>query len=404
MIIRNATHPSHPAHPTWVFWTLAAVAVALRLLCTRWPGNFDFESWNIVADATLDGKNIYAATDRYNYGPPWAGVLAALKWASGAHFRIAICLALSAVDVAIAVFLRKHAGLAAALAFLFAPWSILITGHHGQFDNAAVLLGLLSTGYASSRVGYKETGLAGLSIKQTLVAAALLGLSLVVKHVLFLFPVWMAFRVPGLRRRFIWLAVPFGTFALSFLPFWKEGHDGIVANVLRYTSDRDAPFLNIFGPSVIDTLLGCQPHTRIERYFFYGALILAGALLRRRSLLELLGFYTAFVVIFSSGIWNHYLAIPVLFTALFRNWWSIFYQLLALPFYCLHHDAFNYGERLAASSPAWKRLWDGIEWWGHHMFIALLAFAVAHALWSQQLRRGGKAIARRVAESVRGHA
>ena len=193
-------------------------------------------------------------------------------------------------------------------------------------------------------------------------------------------------------------------FALSFLPFWSAGGDGILANVFRYASDRDAPFLNVFGPAIIDTLLGCQPHTRIERYFFYGGLLLAGALLRRRSLLELLAFYTAFVVIFSSGIWNHYLAIPVMFTALFRNGWSVAFQLLALPFYWLHHDAFRYGEGLGAASPVWKQVWDAAEYWGHHLFIALLTFSVVHALWGRQVRNIRIWFMNRLGEALKGQA
>jgi hypothetical protein len=387
-----------------IFWSAALVALALRVIAMCWPPNYDYESWNIVADLVVGGKNVYASTDRYNYGPVWMGVVAMLKVASGVHFRLAICLVLSAVDIGIAALLRRHAGLTAAVAFLFAPWSILITGHHGQFDNAAILMGLLSMIYVGTRTGFVEKGLAGLSIRQTVIAAALLGLSLVVKHVLFLFPVWMAFRVPDVRRRALWLAVPFGIFVASFLPFWPEGHAGIIANVLHYPSDSDAPFLNVFGPAIIDTLLGCKPHTRVERYFFYIALMFAGALLRRRSLLELLAFYTACLVIFSSGVWNHYLTIPVLFTALFRNGWSIAYQLLALPFYWLHHDAFKYGEGLAASSPGWKRVWDATELWGHHLFVALLVFSLVQVLWRQQLRSAGARIAQRIGKAMRGSA
>lgn len=385
-----------------VFWSLAALAVALRLLCTRWPGHYDMTSWYIVADLVLDGKNVYASTPRYNYGPAWMGILAVIKWLTGdAAFRLGVCLFLSAVDVAIAATLRYRGYALPAILFLFSPWTIFITGHQQMFDNAAVLIGLLAVVWVEGRPGMNggEQRLSTLSIRDTLVSAALIGCSLVLKHVLWIFPVWMAFRTRGLTRRAIWLLVPTGMFAASFIPFWEVGKDGIVEHVIRYAGVSNATLFSMLAPRVIDLFAGCGPHPTLSRLFFGGGLILAGALLRRRTLLEWYVAYLLFVVLFSSASSNQFFVIPVLFTVLYRNVWGLLYHLLAIPFY-FRHDSVN--PQAGPYPGVWGRLDSFAEQYGHHVFLTLLAFAVVHALWRRRVRHAFQFLRQRLREAAHG--
>jgi len=386
-----------------LFFAAIAVGVALRAVMLNWPGNYDLESYKIVADLALRGENVYAATDRYNYAPLWMGVIAALKAVAGPEaFRVGVWCVLTATDIGIAWMVRRWVGVTAGAVVMLAPWSILITGHHHQFDNVAVLAALLAMRYAATRPGYAAAGgrLDGLSLTQTVVCAALLGVSLLVKHAAFLFPVWMAFRVAEPRRRAIFLLLPAGIFLASFLPFWVGGGDGILANVFQYRPIPNAPFLNTFGPAITDTLLGCKPHTLIERGFFYAALIVGGALLRCRSLLALLAFYFAFVVVFTVGIFNHYLALATLFCALYRNGWTLLFQLLAIPFYFFHHDGLRYGIN-EVGAPR-NDLFLGIELYGQTAFVVLLTLAVGQGLFGAYFRRAVAWTVIRIRAAIRG--
>ena len=71
-------------------WGTMAVAVLARVGLSQVGLNFDFESYEIVADIVRQGKTVYAETGRYNYGPLWFYVLAGLKALSGEGFRVAL--------------------------------------------------------------------------------------------------------------------------------------------------------------------------------------------------------------------------------------------------------------------------------------------------------------------------
>src|SRR6185369_1491861 len=100
-------------------------------------------------------------------------------------------------DVAIWAVLRGRHGSRVAALFFLNPVSILITGLHGQFDNLAVLAALL----AMLVMGEHEAGrtAAAPGRGRWLCGLALIGLSLCVKHLLFVFPAWLALKEPTWR-------------------------------------------------------------------------------------------------------------------------------------------------------------------------------------------------------------
>ena len=385
-----------------VFWSLAALAVGLRLSGLATAAHVDQESWSIVADIALDGENVYAQTTRYNYGPAWMYVVAGLKWMAGdAHFRLAMCILLSAVDVATAAVLRARRLTLVAVLFLFSPWTILVSGYHHMFDNVAVLLGLLAVTWVEARPGMRgdEQRLSTLSLRDTLIGAALIGCSIIAKHVLWLFPVWMAFRTRSLPRRILWAGVPALMFVFSFLPFWPEGRENILDRVLFYAAAGNAPAFSLLAPNIVDLLFGCDPHHWLARKLFACGLVLVGLLLRRRTLLEYYVAYLLFVVLLSSAIYNHFFVIAVLFTILYRNVWSLLFHAAAIPYCIVYPHNLELGERLPDS---WKDVVAFAGSYGPHFFVTLLALCYLSAFWGERIRRGWEIVRARIIGSLVG--
>jgi hypothetical protein len=204
---------------------LFALVLVLRLsIAGEFRGNFDSDSYGIVAAATLAGQNIYAATDRYNYSPVWSWIVTGL-WSVAAPnrslFVLLIGLLLIAVDVATAALvfalarhrlgLEEPAALRAALLFFANPVSILISCAHGQFDGFSILFLLVAIWLA--------TGPAAETVRTGVLVAASLAASILVKHItafhLLLF--WRRVRRPGYP---LWvIAAPVAVFFLSFVPY-----------------------------------------------------------------------------------------------------------------------------------------------------------------------------------------
>jgi len=384
------------------FWAVVAVAVALRACGMLWAPNVDLAAYRVTAQLVLEGANVYANHASYNYGPVWMHVLAALRWIAGEEgFRVAVCASLCAVDVGIAALVRGRGQPVVALLFLLSPWTFFITGHHHQFDNVALLMGLAAVRWAEVRGGRNEALLNTLSVRDTLVGAGLLGLSLMTKHIFFLFPLWIAFRVRNPLRRVLWLAVPVGMFFAGFLPFWAEGEAGIRAHVFGYRASSTASFFNLVAPNALHLFGGYSPHPDAARWAFLAGLAAAGALVRRRGLWDAVLMYTAFLVVCSSGLGIQHFAIPVLFTAAYRSRWGWVYNLLALPYYVLDNDS-SLGYNLPLG---WMP--DGMfavlrNVFGFHLFVALLAGALAEALWPGWMRRGWEEVRRRLSVSLLG--
>jgi len=205
----------------------AALGVRLGLLLS-FPGNYDTESYDLVASIAARGGDPYAETTRYNYSPVWARVLVGIKSlaaATGIQPMLLVGLLLLAGDLATTVLVYRMAlgrsgPLApelAALAFFANPVSILISSYHLQFDNLAILL-LLAAVALFERA--KE-----------LPAALALAASLLIKHVTVLHPLLFR-RRPGWRG-LLPAVLPYAVFVASFLPY-AASRDRILDQVVRY--------------------------------------------------------------------------------------------------------------------------------------------------------------------------
>ncbi len=178
------------------------------------------------------------------------------------------------------------------------------TGFHNQFDNLALLVGLVAV------MLYERDGVRVFS-KWQWAGLLLLGISLAIKHVLFLFPLWMAAKQQKLWQRVLVLMVPILVFALSFLPYWFDGRDGIIQHVFLYRS---------VGNTLFSTPV------------WIGLLSISAIVFRRWHPMESLLIYTCILVATSPAVANQYLAIPLVFILTHWNWIFLAYML-----FCFAH-------------------------------------------------------------------
>jgi hypothetical protein len=328
------------------FVLLAILSIAAKLFLAGQGHNIDMESWSIFAEIILDGKNLYAETFRIpyhpptdpSYGPVWCYVGAGVKYLQ-AHllgsdsldvFHALLALILSFVDVAIAYLLARHYSFVAGALFLVNPVSLLVTGFHSQFDNVAVLLGLVACVLLEKNSGPLKFAL----------AMFILGVSLAVKHVLFFLPLWLFFHPGSSRRRRVLSLVPYGIFAASLLPFIRDerGLEGVIDGVLMYRSFHlDAFFPHLVETAIpvdaIELLFGWVPIFSGFKFVWLVAMMLVGFAVREKRYLEQLLLYLVAIVVFSSAIADQYLAIPLATCAVYWRHFSAWWYVLASALY-----------------------------------------------------------------------
>jgi hypothetical protein len=199
------------------YWfVLFGFGLLLRIIMASLGHNFDLESYEIVADIVLKGESVYANTARYNYGPIWAYILAFLKLLAsiGAynqklfHVYIVISLFIAEVFLYKAIYKQTKNNLLILL-LLFNPISIVIIGHHSQFDILAICVAY----YAYLNLKNKKYN----------TAIILLGLSFSIKHIMVFLPLMLLFDQDILlKERIKLLTIPALIFAFSFLHYYKD--------------------------------------------------------------------------------------------------------------------------------------------------------------------------------------
>jgi len=355
---------------TFLVWAVVVVGASLRMLASLRGYNYDVESFRIVADIVSSSGNVYVETHRYNYSPIWFHILHYLDVipffnADGMEFfRIKIALFLTIVDLGLFIFLLKRYSLWVAALFFLNPISIIITGYHSQFDNIAILLALISVegcGEKSNRF-LRVACLTGI------------GLSLCVKHILFVFPLWLAFKEKSWSRKLLLLLTPYCIFAFSFISYIPDGYSGIVKNVFLYRAFNNAPLWSAILPNVI---FSSTPTILL----FVGAMVLIGYYLRKRSSLESLHIYLISLVAFSSAISNQALAIPVPSIAVFWNWGYALYTSVGGLYLIVEKNGLHVAvmQHLVRWDDRWNNLW--INGFMKSYVFELLAFLLVAGLF-----------------------
>ena len=145
----------------WPGWPLILLVAALvRLLPALWlpvGAGFDIDSYRLVTDALLSGREVYGAVaGRHPYLPFQMyvmGTMAQLAASTGLPYVVAVKLPSIAADVALTGLIYRAAAerrgaegrgreWAAYLALLYAlnPVSLLVSSYHGQFEAVTLLL------------------------------------------------------------------------------------------------------------------------------------------------------------------------------------------------------------------------------------------------------------------------
>ena len=303
--------------PRPIFIAAISLGVVLRFWVCTFGYNYDVTSYVIVAGIVEAGDNVYAETNRYNYGPVWLHVIGLASRLAHAwddefgFFLLFLTSVLTLTDLALCLLLKRRSGDGVAMFFFLNPVSIIISGYHRQFGNLALLMGLMAAGLfdhsAENRLDSRKW-----------LGMVVLGLSLATKHLLFAFPFWLAVKQRRPLHRIVVLIVPAAIFLASFIPYWKSGSQGIIDNVFLYRSFHNAPFwFGLMPPllsSRVPSILG-----------FLAALVIAGLLFRRLPAFESALLYTAVLVVFSPAMANQYLALAMPYVAWFLNPFGIAY-------------------------------------------------------------------------------
>jgi len=292
----------------WVILAVVILGFTARMWMATLGHNYDMDSWYIIADIAHHGGNVYAETTRYNYGPVWFYIVHLLDVLSGHNrelLRYSISAFLSLVDVGLLFYLSRRVGPIAGVLYFLNPISIIVSGYHCQFDNLAILLGLWSVQLLGDDFDQPLN-------RRKMAGLVLLGLSLIVKHLLFVFPLWLALKQKGFARKMVVLLVPMGCFLFSFVPYWAGGHRGIIHNVFLFNDYQCAYFYHICVPVCIQSVWD-------SRMFWYAVLVIFAFKCRPRNSFESLLIYTGVLVAFSSRTVNEYFAIPVVLVAVYPS-------------------------------------------------------------------------------------
>lgn len=298
----------------WLFFAVLTAGIAARLSVATLGHDYDMDSWQIMADIADHGGNVYASTDRYNFAPGWFHILHGLNVLAGHNpvvFRYAVAGFLSLGDAGIFFMLWRRFGKLAACWFFLNPISVIVTGYQCNFDNLAILLGLLAVRLMGDEFDNPLT-------RRKFLGLLVLGLSLVVKHVFFAFPFWLAVKQKGMRQKLVMIAVPILVFALSFVPYWHGGSQGIIQNVFLYRSYTTEFFYGMFLPHCVQYMFGSE----MVWFFLLG---IFAFIYRQKNLVEFLLLYTCVMVAASPANINEYLAIPGAFVAANLNLFTILY-------------------------------------------------------------------------------
>jgi hypothetical protein len=322
-------------------------------------GNWDMESYTIVSDIVVRGGNVYAETGRYNYTPVWFTVLGILRnihlHFPSLSFPFLVKAFLCGIDLLTLLFLLRIANLQGispvktALFFYLSPISFLTTGFVGQFDGFAILLLVIGL--------YLYLKLANRPVLRVVCLWAFATFGMIAKHSIFYeLIICLHSAVKRYWVKLLMFIASACAFLVLFVPYWgvesgKEvdttysdgkitnSSQGIIKNVFMYSSENWQQFdsksfgeTNLYGiislchfPAAEDGLTT----TRREffKYVFVIGMLVFPFLLKGDDIIRRCLLGTLFFIVFTTGIGNHYLLLPVALASLRPSKEFLFYFL-----------------------------------------------------------------------------
>lgn len=329
------------------------------------------ESWKIAADIMARGGTVYAETFRYTTAPIWFNCLHFLDMlpgtGEGGYFalRYKIVIFLTCIDIVIFIILFRRFNLLVASLFFLNPISIIISGYHGQFENLAIIFGLIGVLLIQDNK-INDSG----PNKAWLLGIFFLGISLTSKHIFFLLPIWLALKERRWSTKLLMAVMPYAIFFGSFLPYWKVARHDIIKNVFLYRSYNNAPFWAELAPDLL--LKNFSPVV-----LFLGVMIFLGLWWRKKSPLETYFLYSISVVIFSSAVANQYLVIPLAAIAVGWNIGYILFTLYSTLYLLVEWNGLAIGELQ-------QRLnWQGQNGYIYIVFFLLMGLIIQLTSWKK---------------------
>jgi hypothetical protein len=299
---------------------ILTVGICLRFILAATGFTYDMQSYEIVAKIVTAGGNVYGETSRYNYGPLWFIILGCayriglLFINHFLAFRFIITALLVLVDVGIWYILYKKYSYIASILFFLNPISIILTGFYSQFDNFAVLLGLIAMSlFSQARSTVFD--------RKRMLGLLILGLSLITKHLFFVFPVWLAMSEKGIRKKLLAIMLPLFIFIISFIPYLYSGFDGIKHNVFLYSSFNNVPLWQFIIPDYLKRYVS-------KELLFFGTLILGAFVFKKKNPMDKLLLYCVVLVTFSYAVADQYFAIPLAYIAIYPNVFFIVFTII----------------------------------------------------------------------------
>ncbi|NQW43753.1 MAG: hypothetical protein HQ463_10010 [Bacteroidetes bacterium] len=319
---------------------LSPIAFFFRLWLASLGGNYDLESYNIVADIILDGRSVYGNTYRYNYGPVWAYILAGCKFValnfndSGKVFHYLIVCILFIAEFYIGYQLsKKYKNPLLFLLFIFNPIGIIIAGYHSQFDILAIAVALASS--------------IQLSKNNILKAAILLGLSLMIKHIMVFYAFYIIFdKSISLKNKAIFTFLPVGIFLISFVPFLKD-LEAIKENVFGYKFGFNAGIYSqilhfIFPERILNTaLFKWLPVFKDWMFLWFFTMVTLGYLTNKYIKKYTFEMYSLVLVFTSVSFSEQYLYIPVLALVVFYKYYAAWVYTFLATFFLMFYSINN---------------------------------------------------------------
>lgn len=345
-------------------WSLFGLALGLGALARLWaqtlPGNWDFGQWNSVSASALAGLDPYEVNG-YNYTPIWLGILTLFKSLSSdeTSFRLLISFLMIAIDAWIAWMLVRRGYALAAYVFLLSPIAIAISGHHQQIDGLAIALALAALLLMGKGTQERIT-------RFDIQAVLLLGLSLSVKQVFLVLPLWLAMRSGSMHRRLLYLFVPPAIFlAMLASAFISYSPRAVIDAVLFHDGTNIPPMVLAFVPHQLAPWVIENRGGMVLSLLF---LMAAGYLFRRLRPFEAGLAYSITALLFAWGVANQYLVIPMAAVAVFLNIGLLIWFALSTVYLGGAPDALNL-PILNAIQPHVMLEW---QWMGRDLFPYLL--------------------------------
>jgi hypothetical protein len=368
-------------------WLIGASAlhIVIAVLLSFGPETGDMDRYRVQAQLVLAGKNVYAEYEFYNYGPVWMYIVAGLYSLSSVIFRHSLAMLLGLGAVGTAWGIRRLYGHNAAVAFLLSPLCWLATGWFSMFDVLA--LGIAVWGFILF-LGDKDR-LDDIPRSRVFRLALILGASLILKHILIFYCLWLAFSCRDWWRRLVILFIPTGLFLFSFIPYLHSGYRGVYDHVFQYSGMYNVPWVQVFtGAKGLHTIKG---HSAVARdsfkWLFYFVLLGAGWLARRIPVRSSLLIYTVLFIAASPTLHIYYTFIPLLFLIHSRKLWHVLFTASLLLFMAFYHKGGQGGFDLfpgATGQTLIIKTWY-LEYWPT-VAVWILILALADALWIDRIR------------------